>query len=573
MGRGTDGRVVGKSAGLVEGFSLKSRAIAFAMCAGAVAFILALAVNTHDQISVEGAGRALIGAILVGVMCWASAERTIASTASAIDAAIARLSRAANGDLESEIPAEVQACVPPLARAMDGLFRQLHANLESVQRLAMFDPVTALANRTNFRRTCERMLAELPQVDTAVLYFIDLDRFKAVNDTMGHATGDVLLGMVANRLRAVGDRFTAEGELRPPLIGRLAGDEFTMFFPELKNVRDAERIGRGILYALSEPFDLADQEVSIGASIGIALRPEHGNTLHDLMRAADAAMYSAKAQGRGRTQHFTEQLAAEIAERAQLESDLREAVDKGQFALVFQPQVDAHTGRIVAAEALLRWRHPDGLKLPAAFIQRAEETGLIVEIGEWVVTSVAETISRWGRLGIEQRLAVNISPRQLDHATFFRRLREAMLAARAPAKLLELEITETLAMHCSDEVLEAIALLRADGATVAIDDFGTGYSNLSRLRQLPIDRVKLDRSLVEHVADHAAARSIAQAVIGLVHGLGCEAVAEGIENEDQAAVLRVIGCDVLQGYAVAAPMPEEAFLAWARDSGQERAAG
>ncbi len=557
----------------VEGFSLKSRAVAFAMCAGAVAFILALAANSHGTVSVESASRALIGAIICAVMCWASAERTISATAAAIDAAIARLSRAANGDLESEIPEEVHECVPPLAAAMDGLFRQLHSNLESVQRLAMFDPVTGLANRTNFRRTSERMLAALGPGDTAVLYFIDLDRFKAVNDTLGHATGDVLLGMVANRLRAVADRFAAESDAKPPLIGRLAGDEFTMFFPELRNPRDAERIGRGILFALSEPFDLADQEVQIGASIGIALRPEHGTTLHDLMRAADAAMYHAKALGRGRAEHFTDTLAAEIAERAQLESDLREAVDKAQFALVFQPQVSALDGRIIAAEALLRWRHPEGLKMPGSFIKRAEETGLIVEIGEWVVGNVAETISRWGRLGIEQRLAVNISPRQLDHATFFRRLREAMHAANAPAKLLELEITETLAMHCSDEVIEAIAELRADGATVAIDDFGTGYSNLARLRRLPIDRVKLDRSLIEHVVDESDARNIAQAVIGLVHGLGCEAVAEGIESIEQATILQVIGCDVLQGYAIAEPMAEDAFIEWARGANEERAAG
>jgi len=556
----------------VEGFSLKSRAIAFAMCAGAVAFILALAATSHGTFTVDGTARALIAAIVCGAMCWASAERTIASTAGAIDAAIARLSRAANGDLESEIPVEVHECVPPLADAMDGLFRQLHANLESVQRLAMFDSVTGLPNRTNFRRTCERMLAELPPGAEAVLYFIDLDRFKHVNDTMGHATGDVLLGMVANRLRAVADRFAAESGGRP-LIGRLAGDEFTMFFPDLRTLRDAERIGRGVLYALSEPFDLSDQEISIGASIGIALRPEHGTTLHDLMRAADAAMYHAKAQGRGRTEHFTDELANEIAHRARLESDLREAIDKDQFALAFQPQVRAQDGAIVGAEALLRWQHPDGVRLPAGFIQRAEETGLIVEIGEWVITNVAETISRWGRLGIQQRLAVNISPRQLDHASFFRRLREAMLAAKAPARLLELEITETLAMHCSEDVIEAIAALRADGATIAIDDFGTGYSNIARLRHLPVDRVKLDRSLIEHVADQAEARIIAQAVIALVHGLGCEAVAEGIETEAQATVLRVIGCDVLQGFSIAQPMDEDAFLDWARDEGREQAAG
>ncbi|AJP74510.1 putative bifunctional diguanylate cyclase/phosphodiesterase [Sphingomonas hengshuiensis] len=557
----------------MEGISLKSRAIAFAMCAGAVAFILAIAAATPGEVTVESAARALIAAIVCGVMCWASAERTVASTAEAIDAAIARLSRAANGDLESDIPAEVRECVPPLAAAMDALFRQLHTNIEHVQRLAMFDPVTGLPNRTNFRRTAERLLADATPTGLAVLYFIDLDRFKAVNDTMGHATGDLLLGMVANRLQAVAERFAAIGPARLPLIGRLAGDEFTMFFPEIGDPREAERIGRGILYALSEPFDLADQEVSIGASIGIALRPEHGATLHDLMRAADVAMYHAKASGRGRAEHFTDALATRIAERAQLESDLRQAVDKDQFALVFQPQVSAVDGSIVGAEALLRWRHPDGLKLPGAFIDRAEETGLIVEIGEWVVNNVAETISRWGRLGVRQRLAVNISPRQIDHAGFFRRLREAMHAARAPAALLELEITETLAMHCSPDVLEAISALRADGASIAIDDFGTGYSNLARLRELPVDRVKLDRSLVEHVADQPEARTIAQAVIALVHGLGCEAVAEGIESEAQAAVLRVIGCDILQGYAIATPMAEEDFLSWARAVTPRRAMG
>jgi diguanylate cyclase len=550
----------------MEGFSLKSRAIAFAMCAGAFVFILALAATSGGRFDADSAGRALIPAIICAAMCWAYAERSIAVTAGAIDAAIGRLAQAANGDFESRIPPEVAENVPPLAHAMEGLFRQLHVNIENVQRLAMFDPVTGLANRTNFRRTTERMLADLPPGTLAALFFIDLDRFKAVNDTLGHATGDQLLGMVANRLRAVADRFGAEPGGRPPLIGRLAGDEFTLFFPELVEARDAARIGRAVLFALSEPFDLADQEIAIGASIGIAMRPEHGTTLTDLMRSADAAMYHAKGTGRGRAEHFTESLAAEIAERAQLESDLRDAVERDQFALVFQPQVAMSDGRIVAAEALLRWRHPSGeLKLPGSFIRRAEETGLIVEIGEWVIASVADTISRWGRLGVEQRLAINISPRQLDHAGFFRKLRDAMRAADAPASLLELEITETLAMHCSDEVLEAIATLRADGATIAIDDFGTGYSNLARLRELPVDRVKLDRSLVEHVADQAEARTIAHAVIGLVHGLGCEAVAEGIEHAAQAEVLRVIGCDVMQGYAIAAPMAEEAFLAWARE--------
>lgn len=554
----------------MEESSLKSRAIIFAICAGAVAFILALVATAEPLLTAENAARALIVSIVCAAMCWAAAERALSATAAAIDVAIERLALAGKGDLHSPIRPEVREHAPRLADAMEGLFHQFDANLESVHRLAMFDPVTGLSNRTHFYRTCERILSELEAGRGAALFFIDLDRFKAVNDTMGHAMGDLLLGMVADRLQDVADRFSAEGQALSPLIGRLAGDEFTMFFPELAEESAAESIGDSILHALSQPFLLGEQEIVVGASVGIALRPQHGLMLQDLMRAADAAMYHAKAQGRGRAEHFTEMLAAEIAERARLESDLRVAIDKDQFSLVFQPQLSAADGRLVAAEALLRWRHPEGLKLPAAFIQCAEDTGLIIEIGEWVVASVAETISRWGKLGIKQRMAVNISPRQLDHAAFFRRLREAMHLAEAPAELLELEITETLAMRCSDDVIDAIRALRADGASLAIDDFGTGYSNLARLRELPVNRVKLDRCLIEKVADNAEARTIAQALIGLIHGLNCEAVAEGIETHAQAEVLRVIGCDILQGYAMAEPMAEDAFLVWARSGNEKR---
>lgn len=558
--------------------TLKSRAIAFAISAGAFAFILALVATSAGGIHVENVSRALIPAVVCGVMCWASAERSISATASAIDAAIARLTRAAQGDLSAEIPTEIAENVPQLATAMHSLFEQLNANLDSVHRLAMFDPVTGLANRTNFRRTCDRMLSDMQPGASGALLFIDLDRFKSVNDTMGHACGDVLLGMVANRLRAVADGVPTAPGAMVPLIGRLAGDEFTMFFTDGADPAAAARIGRAVLFALAEPFDLAGTEVTIGASIGIALRPQHGETLADLMRAADAAMYHAKAGGRGRAEHFSAELAAQIADRATLESDLREAIDHNEFTLVFQPQIAIGGGRaggtIVAAEALLRWRHPrDGLRLPGSFLERAEETGLIVEIGEWVVGTVAETIARWGRLGLEQRLAINVSPRQLDHAGFFRRLRGAMRAANAPARLLELELTETLAMHCSSEVLEAIAQLRADGATISIDDFGTGYSNLTRLSALPIDRIKLDRSLIENVAKDAAARTMAHAVIGLIHGLGCESVAEGVESAAQADILRVIGCDVVQGYAIAPPMDEASFINWARGDVRHALAG
>lgn len=552
----------------MDGFTLRSKAIAFAICAGTIVFILALVASSAGRVDVENAAGALTAAIVCGVMCWASAERTIAATAGAIDAAIARLAEAANGDFTGEVPPVVDANVPQLARAMDGLFAQIGASMDHVHRLAMFDTVTGLPNRTHFRRSCERMLAEMAPDGGAALFFIDLDRFKAVNDTMGHASGDMLLAMVANRLRAVADRFsTIEGKTAgaPPLIGRLAGDEFTIFMEHLDHPRDVARVGQAILYALSEPFSLGGQDVEIGASVGVAVRPTHGVTLTDLMRAADAAMYFAKAQGRGRVERFSEHLAEQIAQRARLESDLRSAVDRDEFSLVFQPQIDARNGRIVAAEALLRWQHPEGERLPGAFIQRAEETGLIVEIGEWVIDRVAETLVRWRALGIEQRLSINISPRQLDHASFFRGLRNALHQAGASAHMLELEITESLAMHCSDDVIEAITALRSDGAAIAIDDFGTGYSNLARLRDLPVDRVKLDRSLIEHVVERAESRTIVHAVISLIHGLGCQVVAEGIESAAQAEVLRISGCDVLQGYAIGGPMGEAAFLSWVSD--------
>ncbi|MDO7840958.1 putative bifunctional diguanylate cyclase/phosphodiesterase [Sphingomonas immobilis] len=548
----------------MEGFTLKARAITFAMGAAAAAFVIVLVATAGGIPDASEIGRALILAIVCGAICWFSIERGVATTAAAIDAAIERLTEASKGDLASEIPAEIETHVPHLAATMRGLFGHLSANLESVHRIAMVDPVTALPNRTSFRRSCEHMLETMPPQQNAALLFIDLDRFKAVNDTMGHATGDMLLGMVANRLRAVGDRVAADATGPAPLIGRLAGDEFTMFFPELGDDADISRICRGVLFALAEPFHILGTDISIGASIGVALRPEHGEALTDLMRAADAAMYHAKATGRGRAEHYSETLANEIAGRLRLEGELREAIDRKQFDLVYQPQVAIRGGETVAAEALLRWHHPDGVRLPESFIRRAEETGLIVEIGDWVIGKVAATIARWGELGIEQRLAINISPRQLDRANFFHRLRAAMQEANAPARLLELEITESLAMHCSDTVIEAIALLRADGATVAIDDFGTSYSSLAKLRALPVDRIKLDQSLIAAIATDEAARNITQAVIGLIHGLGCEAVGEGIETQAQADVLRVIGCDVIQGYAVALPMDEAAFIAWSR---------
>ena len=556
----------------MEGMTLKSRAIAFAFCVGAVSFILALFAGAQGDVGDYELIRAVVIAIVCGVMSWASAERSVAGHAEAVDSAIERLSRAAEGDLVSPTPDKVAACLPDLARSMDGLLMQVRSNLENVHSLAMFDPVTQLPNRTYFRREAARVLREVPDTIESAMFFIDLDKFKNVNDSLGHAQGDQLLARVANRLRAVIEPEPGKPSRFPraPLLGRLAGDEFTMLVPEVPSREEAERIGRALLYALAEPFDIAGQSVEIGASIGLAMRPEQGRTLSELMRAADVAMYHAKERGRGQVQSFTPALAARLADNVRLEAELRAAVERREFTFVFQPQLDLPSGKMVGAEALLRWNHPVfGLRMPDSFVPRAEESGLIHEIGLWATEELAGTLARWRRIGAGGRLAVNVSPRQLARPDYFLRVRDAMMRHGSPPDLLELEVTESIAMQCGDEALAELASLRRQGVSVALDDFGTGYSNLARLKDLPIDRVKIDRSLIADIANSDEARTIAHAVIGLVHGLGYQVVAEGVETEDQIAILRVIGADIVQGFAIARPMTEVAFLEWLSKRGPE----
>lgn len=551
----------------MEGVSLKSRAIAFAICVGAGAFILSILAGAGSGNQADNAANALIVAIICAVMSWASADQALSAVADAVDSAIKRLSAAAHGDFETPTPEQVRECLPELADSMDALFLETRSTIDSIHNLAMFDPVTSLANRTNFRRDVERALGELPGDSCSALLFIDLDNFKAVNDSVGHAQGDQLLAKVANRLRAVlnAERQAGREGRVPGSIGRLAGDEFTLFLPDIAGPDDGTRVAQRILYALNEDIELSGHAIRVGASIGVAIYPQHGRSLTTLMKAADVAMYHAKANGRAQVQLYTDSLADALSEKLRMEQDLRQALTRGHFRLAFQPQVSLAGGEITTAEALLRWEHPEhGTRLPGEFIDIAEESALIVEIGDWVIDAVAATIARWDRFGIQQRLAINISPRQIEQHDFFVRLRERMEYHGAPARLLELEITEGLAMTCGDTVFQEMAAFRSDGAMISIDDFGTGYSNFSRLRDMPIDRVKLDRSMIADIAISEQARAIIHAVIGLIHGLGHQVVAEGVETRDQIDVLRVIGCDAIQGYVIAPPMDEHQFVEWTR---------
>ena len=532
-------------------------------CAGIASFIFTLmALLVLSELDHKIVASVTMGTFAL-LLVWIASERPNSSHARALAALIERLLAVATGDFSSPAPKAVRKEMPALASAVDALFDQVRSNLEEVQAVALYDPVTSLPNRVHFRREGERILKARPADEHVALLFIDLDGFKEVNDSLGHAQGDHVLAMVADRLRVLVGAESQSVDSATPVIARLAGDEFTLIFPRVGDAADAARIANGALASLSEPFHSGAHSVNIGASIGVALSPDHGADLPTLMKAADIAMYHAKRNGRSQICLYDDQLAAAFIHKSETERALREALARDEFALVYQPQLCARTGAVVGGEALLRWNHPvEGVKLPSDFIPIAEESTLIVALGDWVIDEVVMVLGRWREAGMTQRLTFNVSPRQLERPRFFVKLRDAMRRSGSPPWLLELEFTETAAMRCSDGVLGELAALRADGVSIAIDDFGTGYSNLARLKDIPLDRVKLDRSLVAEVDSSANARTIAAAVIHLIHGLGLEVIAEGVERQDQLEVLRAIGCDAFQGFAFARPMDEAELLAW-----------
>ena len=513
----------------------------------------------------------MIASIVAGAFCllvsYIASERPNSESARALAALGDRLLAVEQGDLTSPTPRIVRDNMPKLATAVDSLFAEVRASIENAHALGMYDPVTSLPNRLHFRAEADKMLAARKPETLAAMLFVDLDRFKNVNDSLGHARGDQLLIMVANRLRVVVTAELGDGQVQRPLLARLAGDEFTIFFPEIGEVADAERIARRIALAISEPFELHGHSIDIGASVGLAICPTHGTAIESLMRAADIAMYRAKQQGGGRYCLFSEELAAEHQRKIETEAALSEAVQRGEFVLALQPQLSFSTGEVCGAEALLRWNHPrDGMRYPATFIPVAEQTGIIGDIGDWVVAEVASMLSEWQSQGTKRRISFNVSPRQLDRADFLPRMRTAFADAGVPLTMVELEFTESAAMDCSEAVLREIAELRRDGISIAIDDFGTGYSNLARLRAMPLDRVKLDQSLIADIEHSDQARVVVQAVIQLIKGVGAEIVAEAVENVAQADILRAMGCDIVQGFVFAGPMFEEEFLSWTRNA-------
>ncbi len=530
--------------------------------AGFASFVFSLSAFLYITEFNEQVLASIIAGTFCLMICYIASERPNTESARALSALAERLLAVEGGDFTSPPPTILKRIMPKLALAVDSLFDEVRSSIENAHALGMYDPVTSLPNRLHFRSEADKLLSEEGDFQSAML-FVDLDRFKAVNDCLGHARGDQLLVMVANRLRVVVTAEMGDSNAPRPLLARLAGDEFTLFFPRIDWIAEVEMIARRIVLAIAEPFELQGNSIDIGASIGVAVSPDHGGTVEALMRAADLAMYRAKARGGGQHFLFCDSLAQEHQRRVEIELALTDAVPRGQLRLAMQPQINLASGEVTGAEALVRWHHPrDGILPPSTFIPIAEQTGLIAEIGDWVISEVASLLAGWQRDSIQRRLAFNVSPRQLDRADFFTRLRAAFAEQHVPLSMIELEFTESAAMQCAEADLAEIAALRAEGASIAIDDFGTGYSNIARLRAMPLDRVKLDPSLIADIETDEKARVVVQAVVELIKGVGCEVVAEAVETVAQADILRAMGCHTIQGYVFAEPMYEAEYDAW-----------
>ena len=416
-----------------------------------------------------------------------------------------------------------------------------------ITHMAQHDALTDLPNRVLLRERMEHAIAVTRNggVDLAVL-MLDLDRFKEVNDTLGHPAGDSLLRAVAARLR--------ECTTETALIARLGGDEFAVIDYVTNPAVEAAALAENIRKALCEPFDLGDHQVTVGTSIGIAIAPRDGNDSDVIMKSADLALYSAKSGGRGAFRFFEPELDEFMHARRNLERDMRDALAGRQFELHYQPFVSAATGKTEGFEALLRWHHPQrGLVMPDEFIPLAEETGLIVPLGEWVLRTACAEAAKWPA---HVRIAVNLSPAQFRSKELVPVVIGALASSGVAAHRLELEVTETVIMHDSEAVFAVLAELRELGVRIALDDFGTGYSSLSFLQRFPFDKIKIDRSFVNDLSGaRAEARHLAQAVVRFAVSLGKTTTAEGVETKEQLDILREEGCVETQGYYFSRPMP------------------
>jgi diguanylate cyclase (GGDEF)-like protein/PAS domain S-box-containing protein len=425
---------------------------------------------------------------------------------------------------------------------------------EFISHMAHHDTLTGLPNRALLRDRMHRAMAQAHRNGSLVaVVFIDLDHFKHINDSLGHGVGDRLLVAAATRLQ----RCLREGDS----VARLGGDEFVILLPALEHGDDAALVAQKALYALNQPFFIDDNELQIGGSIGISLYPTDGLDVESLMRAADTAMYHAKERGRGNCQFYTQALNEAAQQRLTVANRLRRALSESEFVMNYQPEVNINSGKIFAAEALLRWREPGGeLVSFGELIASAEETGLIQPIGEWALRQACNQLKRWHNAGhTNLHIAVNLSPRQFSQPHFEEVVADCLQRSDLPPRALELEITESVLMQPSDENAVTLAALVTMGVQLSVDDFGTGYSNLAYLQRFPVHSLKIDRSFVSGLGREPDQTAIVTAILALAHSLHLNVVAEGVENSAQARFLKAHGCQSGQGFFYGAPVSAEKF--------------
>ncbi|MGB7413340.1 MAG: EAL domain-containing protein, partial [Thermosynechococcaceae cyanobacterium] len=422
---------------------------------------------------------------------------------------------------------------------------------EIIRHQAFHDALTDLPNRVLFNDRLKLALAAAHRSQQSVaVMFLDLDRFKVINDSLGHSMGDELLQDVAHRLTAC----MREGDT----VARWGGDEFTLLLPQAQSVDDITLTAYRILDALKKPFSIRDQELHVTASIGIALSTAEDDA-EILLQNADVALYRSKEHGRGTYQLFSPAMNSKVPDLLALENGLRHAIERSELLLYYQPKINIQTGAIMGLEALIRWQHPErGLVSPATFIPLAEETGLIIEIGEWVLRTACQQAVEWHRQGLMPlSVAVNLSPRQFYQPNLPEIVDQVLLQTQLPPQSLELEVTETTAVKNMDFTKSVLRQLKDIGVHIAMDDFGTGYSSLNYLKELPFNTLKIDQSFIRDLKPQSTDVEIIKAVLGLGRGLNLEIVAEGVDSEEQLGVLQELECEIVQGYLFSRPLPAD----------------
>jgi diguanylate cyclase (GGDEF)-like protein len=462
----------------------------------------------------------------------------------------------------------------PLAKSGGGQsIVHLHDRGEQLQtqarltQLANYDSLTGLPNRALFRDRLSTAMARAQRTGAPMaLMFLDLDRFKLINDSLGHEVGDRLLQHVARTLthclRNVDS--VVHGSEEPFVLSRLGGDEFTVIVESIGTAEDAALVARRLLDAVNAPFVVGEEEIVVSASIGISMYPTDDVDLDGLIRHTDMAMYRSKSLGRGTYSFFSDDLNAAVSSRVSLEGSLRRAIERSEFQLAFQPKAELRSGGITGVEALVRWHRPGhGIVPPDRFISVLEDTGMILPVGAWVIRAACQQLAAWDRLGLPpMRLAVNLSARQFRHLYLASLVEDSLRENSLDPQRLEIELTESLLMEDTETNRAMMENFRRMGVRLAIDDFGTGHSSLSYIKRFNVDTLKIDRSFVHSLPDSTDDMAIVAAVIAMGRSMRMCVVAEGVETDAQAAVLRELGCNEIQGYLLARPMPGADFAGW-----------